>query len=46
MKKKNLEHIKATGFKTPEAYFESFDDKVMSSLDSSAALTKCQRSCI
>ena len=32
MKKGNLRHIRTTGFKTPKAYFETFDDKVMRSL--------------
>ena len=30
--KKDLEHIKQHGFKTPDDYFESFDDKLFNAL--------------
>lgn len=32
MKNKNLHNIKSLGFKTPDNYFESFDDKLLSKL--------------
>lgn len=32
MKNKNLHNIKSSGFKTPDNYFKSFDDKLLSKL--------------
>jgi hypothetical protein len=32
MNKNNLHHIKSTGFKTPQNYFESFDDQIFNVL--------------
>ncbi|MEW4924764.1 hypothetical protein [Algibacter sp. 2305UL17-15] len=33
MKNENLHHIKSTGFKAPDNYFESFDEKILKKLN-------------
>lgn len=38
MKNKKLHNIKSTGFKTPKDYFESFDDKIFSKLNTESQL--------
>lgn len=38
MKNKKLHHIKSTGFKTPDDYFESFDEKIFSKLNPESQL--------
>lgn len=40
MKKDKLHNIKKTGFKTPEDYFDNFEDKLMDNLNSSNALSQ------
>ena len=40
MKKDKLHNIKKTGFKTPEDYFNNFEDKLMDKLNSSNALSR------
>ena len=40
MKKDKLHNIKKTGFKTPEDYFNNFEDKLMDKLNSSNALSQ------
>lgn len=39
MKKVNLKDIRTTGFKTPEGYFTEVEEKILSSTESSTALT-------
>ncbi|MDT0557310.1 hypothetical protein RM697_01540 [Ichthyenterobacterium sp. W332] len=41
---KDLHNIKTTGFKTPDNYFESLDDKVLKSLNSKPKLKDSMRS--
>lgn len=38
MKNKNLHHIRTTGFKSPDDYFESFDEKLFSKLKKESPL--------
>ncbi|MFD1064216.1 hypothetical protein ACFQ1Q_13250 [Winogradskyella litorisediminis] len=38
MKNEKLHNIKETGFKTPEDYFESFDDKLLQRLETKSIL--------
>ncbi|MFD1163559.1 MULTISPECIES: hypothetical protein [Hwangdonia] len=38
MKNKNLHNIKSSGFKTPDNYFESFDDELLAKLKTSNKL--------
>ena len=39
MKKDKLHNIKSTGFKTPEHYFESFDDKLLERLSENESIS-------
>ena len=38
MKKDKLHNVKSTGFKTPEHYFESFEDQLFERLNDKEAL--------
>ena len=38
MKNEKLKHIKSTGFKTPNDYFESFEEKIFSKLNTESQL--------
>lgn len=43
MKNKKLHNIKSTGFKTPDNYFESFDDKIFSKLNTENPLDSIKK---
>lgn len=43
MKNKDLHNIKSTGFKAPDDYFSSFDEKVFSKLDSESTLNTIKK---
>ena len=44
MKNKRLDNIKTSGFKTPEHYFESFDEHLLKQLDEGVLLRDIQNS--
>ena len=39
MKHNKLQHIRSTGFKTPDGYFESFEDQLLSELNPESPLS-------
>ncbi len=44
MKKDKLHNIKSTGFKTPDHYFESFEDKLLERLDEKESIAGIETS--
>lgn len=44
MKKKRLHHIKTTGFKTPEQYFEAFDEQLFERIKSNDSISGIETS--